>query len=397
MLLDDTSPYAPGDIGRDSNQDHPLQDGDGYQSQNLRRAPTLTDDDTFNSGTDQGRQDPQFQDQFQRKEKGGLSKQAGRGFGKAKSAFNQVKTAAGALDDNPENRERIKQEAKDRIRKYARDKIKDKLGEEVGDLSKDALKKAAKDSIKKAGKEALKKAGEQAGKQAVKQGAKVGAEVGAKVATNVAVDAGAEALVAGGAIASAGPTLGLGLLIGILLEIAMYLGFSDAIDCAFELAKFEIALAKADTKAAAEHHKQARFHAQKGAMLLLMGFSLLIALGLSVSMVGWIIGVPMMVILTIYMIAGMIFPKVGILQGLSKKLLQAIIIIYDFFAIITILVIAAGILWGICSSFGLIKDGSWYSTIVGGVASGTASLIDWARGGDWASTFTQICGDISKF
>ncbi len=380
MLIDDTTnpasdagSYPPGQVDNGVTQDYPSS---------TANVP--------------GRQDSEFQDEFRKREQRGVANQAGYSLGK-------VKSAAQRLQDTPENREQVKEEAKDRIRKYARDRIKDKLGEEIGDLSGDALKKAAKENIKRAGKKAVSKVGKEVGEQAVKQGAKLAArgaaEVGGKVAAGAAATAGAEGAIAAGSIASAGPTLGLGLLIGLLLEIAMYLGMSDAIDCVFELVKFQTALAKGDTEAAREHHKQARFHAQRGAMLVLMGFALLIALvlGLGIPPFGTVIGAVMMIPLTLYMISGMIFPKVGVLQGLSKKLLQILVILYDLYIIIGILLMLAAILWGVCSSFGLIKDGSWYSAIVGTVASVGAKLVDWARGGDWASTFTQICGDIGKF
>lgn len=395
MLLDgtnfrgsDADEYVPGQNAQGSYQNNPLTDEDSYQSNNPRQAPT-NDDSGYNFANEKyGQKDPEFQSSYQQAQKGGLAKQAGNAIGKAKSALDNIK---GVAADTPENRERIKQEAKDRIKKYAKDKIKDKFGQEVKDVSKDAIKKAAKETAQKAVKKVGKKVGEELGKQGAKLAVRGAAEVGGKVAAgagSAAVSGTAATVVGGAAVASAPETLGIGLLIGLLLEIAMYLGLSDAVDCTFELGSAANALRKGDVKGAAEHHKKARFHAEKASMLLLMGFLLIIAVGMTFSILGWIIGIPMLILMSFYMFAGVVFPTQGYLQGLSKKPMQIFLLLFDLLAIIIFLAFVASIFWYICETSGL--GTGFFSNLA-------TKAIDWWSGNEFASTFNEVCTDISKF
>ncbi len=168
----------------------------------------------------------------------------------------------------------------------------------------------------------------------------------------------------------------------------MYLGLSDAVDCTFELGSAANALRKGDVKGAAEHHKQARFHAEKASMLLLMGFLLIIAVGMTFSILGWIIGIPMLLLMSLYMFAGVVFPTKGYLQGLAKKPMQIFLLLFDLLAIIIFLAFVASIFWYICETSGL--GTGFFSNLA-------TKAIDWWNGNEFASTFNEVCTDISKF
>lgn len=419
MLLDDTTnrssdantpgtEYEPGQNVRDSYRDDQFEDSDGYQSSSPSQ-PSEFEDSGYESPNRFGYQDPEFRDQFDRNEamrrQGGFAAQVKRAMNRASASVGRTagKEGAKALtgkgtpvsalralgDDTPENRELVKQEAKDRIRKYARDKAKEKLGTEVKDLSKDALKKAAKESAQKAFKKAGKEGIKQGGKLAARAGAEVGGKaVGAAAGAGTAVSGTAAGAVGVAGVASAPETLGLGLLVALLIELALYLGLSDAIDYLFELGAAGKAVAQRDFEAAKQHRKKALFHAQKAAMLLLMGFLLLIAIGLSLSVGGIIFGIPMLFLLSLYMFLGMAFPKVGLLQGLSKKPEQVFLIIFDVVAFIILMALVAALFWYICERSGL---GTGLFAQIG------AKLVDWWSGAEFVSTFNDACTKIGNF
>lgn len=294
-------------------------------------------------------------------------------------------------DDSPENRERVKEEAKERIRKYTKDKLEDKLGKEAGkyvgkgvrQMGKEAAKDVGKNIGKNIGKQVGKQVGKEVGKEAVKLGTRAGAQAVAKGA-----QVGAEGIIAGAGVASAPETLGLGLLAAILLEIAMDLGLSDAVDCVFELTASANAARKMDFEAANEHRKQAKWHAQKAYTSIGAFIWLLIGLGMSLSVLGWIIGIPIILLLNVYAALGVAFPKIGWFQGMSRWWEHMILIIFDFILFVVVMTFIAGMFWWICQQSGL---GTGLFATIG------AKVADWWSGGTYVSTFNDICTQLGQF
>ncbi len=355
--------YVPGQNARDSYNNSQLGNDDGYQSSNQY-----------------GDQNPKVKEQSAQAEKN----PSDGGFGgKVKRAMQRAQDSASALkalgDDSPENREKVKEEAKERIRKYTKDKLEDKLGKEAGKFVGKGIKQAGKEAVKDVGKNIGKQVGKQVGKEAVRLGAQATARTAAEVATKAAETG----------LTAAGPeTLGLGFLAAILLEIAMDLSLGDAIDCMFELGAAAKAAARADMAAANEHRKQAKWHAQKAYMSIAMFIWLIIAVGMSISLLGWIIGLPLMLWINVYMLLGIFFPKIGWFQGLSRWWERAFIIIFDFVVFVIMMGFIAGLFWWICQQSGL---GTGLFATIG------AKLADWWSGTDFISTFNDVCTQLGQF
>lgn len=187
-----------------------------------------------------------------------------------------------------------------------------------------------------------------------------------------------------GVIAAAGAlsgpeTLGLGTIAAILLNIAISLGISDAIDCLFEIK--------------AGNMKQAMFHAIKAITLIVMAVYLLLAVILCLSVIGLVLGIPLVLALNVYAFMGIFFPTVPQLQGLSRKWMWLILILLDIHVIVMIILIFSGILFGICTDTTI---GTFLG--YGGIIGGAIDFIDTNLGtGGAISGLNQACAAISTF
>lgn len=436
MLLDannyksgDTG-YQPGQQFRNSYKDNPLNDDDSYASVNPAQFPELTDDDSYQSNNAGSSLELDDSDSYQsvnpgqdialddtdsyesvNKDKLGASeyvntKPSGRLRQKiGNSIVNKLGNEAGVPaemmnllnNDTPENREQLKARAKElarnEIKNQARKHIKSdgfnkQIENGLGRNAKDILKDAAGFG-KKMGNtknvQVLTDGGKavQRGKRLYDEGknaAKLakGAKniaTAAKGAKNVATAAeGLEGAIALVGAASGPETLGLGTIAAFLLDVAISLGIEDAVDCLFELKE--------------GHISKAKFHAEKAYMSVQMFVWFLIGIVFSISVTGFIIGVPIMVALTIYALLGIIFPGVGLLQGLSRNWELAILFIVDLFLFIIVLTFVAGVLWYICDQSGL---GG------GNAAALISKVIDWWNGTQYASMLNEGCQSIRNF
>ncbi len=235
-----------------------------------------------------------------------------------------------------------KGEVKEKVRQFAKDKLKEK----AKDFAKDAAKKAAKNVTK------------QVGKQVAKQGSKVA--VGAVV----------------GAVETGAAFTGVGLLIDILVDIALYLGFNDA----FEGVEM----------AAKGHPIEAEKLFVKAGMSVLMGFILLLGLIFAFSP-PYFLAPFVFVPLTIYAIAGSVFKNNPALQGL-KGWMKAIVFLYDAIALYIFAGFLAGLLYFLCSTNGLLGGGSIAET----VTSTAVSLYSWFTKDPVAAAVRDACKYISN-
>jgi hypothetical protein len=361
--------YEPGQQFSNSYKDNPLNDDDSYTSINPNYNIELDDDDAYpsvnprpssqfeDSGYESANKDnfsdPEFQNYYKGQQRGGLMDQARRAVKRGRATVQRtipkkigedlLGDKQAFMDSSPENRERVKELAKERARNALSDNIGDGLGKGFKEGIKKGAKGIAKDGLSEAGK--------------VAKGAK-NVATAAKGAKNVATAAeGLEGAIALVGAASGPETLGLGTIAAFLLDIAISLGIEDAVDCLFELKEGNIGKAK--------------FHAEKAYMSVQMFVWFLIGIVFSISVTGFIIGVPIMVALTIYALLGIIFPGVGLLQGLSRNWELAILFIVDLFLFIIVLTFVAGVLWYICDQSGL---GG------GNAAALISKVIDWWNG-----------------
>lgn len=268
------------------------------------------------------------------------------------------------FDDSEQNKERLKEEAKRRARRYAQDKVGQKVESEAFKKGFGAGMKSAKraDAAAKAAKGA-REAGSAARKaQQAARAAKLG-------------KTGLQAAVTGAGVATGSATFGLGFIASIILNIAISLGISEAIDAVFAL--------KAGKKG------EALFHAIK-AIALVVGFLVFLILALLlVTPVGIMIFFPFWILFNIYVILGVIFPKTAWLQGFSRKWEIAILIIIDVYMIIFAGVFIAGVAVGICN---VAFMGEWVSSS-GGVFNYVAGKMIQFFGQPAISFMAWIAGD----
>lgn len=287
----------------------------------------------------------------------------------AKAGFSP-EAMSGLSKDTEENRERLKEEAKERAKKFSKktgQKLEQKLAGRVGPGAGKAATEVGKGA--RVAQEAKTAATVAKGAKTAATGAKAAA-VGVK---------GVQGAIAVAGVASGPETLGLGTIAAFLLNIAISIGISDAIDCLFEL--------KAGNK------KKALFHAVKAVALIIMFLYLLLVFLLLLTVVGMIIGVPMLILLNIYAIMGMFFPEQPQLQGLSRKWMLAILVLMDIYAIIMVITFVAAVLFGICTLPGI---GSWLGWT--GIVGDAINYADTNFGsGGYLGALNQICGSITKF
>lgn len=287
---------------------------------------------------------------------------------------------SGLSKDTPENRERLKEEAKERAKKFS-NKAGQRLEQKLAGKGGAKLGQAATDIGKgaRAAQEARTAANVAKGAKAAANVAK-GAKVAAAGAKTAAVGVkGVQGAIAVAGVASGPETLGLGTVVAFLLNIAISLGISDAIDCLFEI--------KAGNK------KKAIFHAIKAATLIVMFLYLLITLILCLSVIGLLVGAPLLLLLNIYVILGLFYPGVPQLQGLSRKWEIAIIVLLDAYAIVMVITIFAGILYGVCTQTTI---GSLLG--YGGVIGDAINYVDTNYGtGGYLAGLNQACASITKF
>ncbi len=270
--------------------------------------------------------------------------------------------------DTPENRAKVKEEARKKARKFAKDKIAKKIADRgvAAGFKKGLSREAgavAKEGAKRAGKQAVKSAGKALGKGAAQGAAKVATTVGTEAVTGVAA-------------ASGFATFGLGFILSFLLNIAITLGINDAVDAGFELAGGNI--------------KQATFLAIRAAAKVGVFIYLVITLCFMISVGGIFIGIPLLILLNIYMIAGMIFKKLPNLQGVVWWEM-AIIIIMDIIAFLIVAAFIGALGWYLCTSSGLGSGG-----VTGAVAGAVASAYDWWNSSSAGSVAAEFCKFVQQ-
>lgn len=273
----------------------------------------------------------------------------------------------GLGEDTPENRERLKEEAREKAKKFS-----SRAG---GKLDKTIGGKGAQTGAAAFGE----------GRKAI-GAAKAGGEAAKAISTATKGTKTAGTAVKGvqGAIATVGilsgpETLGLGTIAAFLLNIAISLGISDAIDCLFEL--------KAGNK------EQALFHAIKAVTLIVMFVYLLLTAILCISVAGLILGAPLLLVLNIYAIMGLFFPGVPQLQGLSRKWMLATLVILDGYVLMMIMVISVGVLYGVCTETAI-------GSLLGytGIVGQAINYIDTNYGsGGYIGAMNEICAALTKF
>lgn len=380
MLLDDTTNRGS-DIGPPPNNlsgGGPLDSG--YQPSG--RQVSDLEDSEYPTANEQGFADPEFREQYRNKQQGNFRQQANRAFARAKAiASKQATKKVGQKflddknafrDDSSTNREAVKEEAKRRARKFAAKKLENVGGEAF----KKGFQKGLSKGVKELGKEGVKTAGKAAAKTAAQATTKAGAKLAAQGATK-AIQTGIAAL----GTASGPETLGLGFIAAILLNIAISLGVGEAIDCLFELAQGNIT--------------KARFHAIR-AIALIYGFIwLLITGGFLVSLLGIIIGIPLLIAINIYILLGAAFPNVAALQGYARWWLKAAVVLMDLYVIALILLVGLALVFQACVTSGA-------SVAVAGVVSDIpviGSFVDsWTSGLlSAAKEISQYCSAITSF
>lgn len=266
--------------------------------------------------------------------------------------------------DTEENRAKVKEEARKKARKLAKDKIGKKIGNKAVSTG---FRKGVSQGAAKTSKELAKGAAKGVAKSATKVAAKGTAQVGARAGTAAAVEGGVAAVGA----ATGAVSFGLGLILGLLLDIAISLGINDAVDAGFELSHGNV--------------KQATFLAIRAAAKVGVFIYLLVTVVLSISVAGLIIAVPLLLILNIYMIAGLAFPKWPNLQGIVWWE-YFIIILLDIFVFILVMAFIGGIGWYLCTTSGLGSGG-----VTGAVTGAVASAYDWWNSSTAGSTAQEFC------
>lgn len=256
--------------------------------------------------------------------------------GKGKQAMRKVGGALGDStmfdDDSRKGREKTKEYAKEKARDYAK--------EQIG-------KKITNEGVKKGFEKGLEK------------GVSSLAKEGAKKAAGQAAAKGLQTAVTAGGAATGFETLGLGFLISFLLNIAISLGVSDAVDAGFALKDGDV--------------KQAMFLVVRAASKVGMFVYLVITLVFVFSIGGMIIGLPLLLLLNIYMLAGFAFPKIPHFQGLVwwEKF---IVVFLDVMGLLILLAFLGALGWYLCGE-GTISGtfmGAydwWNKSSTGGVAA----------------------------
>lgn len=302
----------------------------------------------------------------------------------------------GAINDS------LKHELKGAARRKTQDIVADKLGSKIGnegirkgfesgmrtqggygklaklkgDLSKySSVSNYAADKALQAGKAAGKKA--ITGAKNLAQGAK--AAKGAQTAATAAKTAKAGAAAAKGlqaATTAAGAatgveTLGIGFIVAFLLNIAISLGVSDAIDAMFKLKEGDF--------------KEARFLAIRAGTKVGMFVVLLLSVGLIFSVVGIFLAIPILICLNAYMLLGAAFKKVAIFQGFVWWE-KAIIIFLDVMAFIIMLVFILALGWYLCDETGLGSGG-----VTGAATGAVVKVYDWWNKTNVGSVAEDFC------
>jgi hypothetical protein len=282
----------------------------------------------------------------------GAAEQAGSAIGD-KNVFKK---------DSSETREKAKDLATQKAKKLAKDKIGKRITNEgIKKGFETGLEKGAKNVAKEGAKKAGKKIVEQGGKQLVKGGARVGA----KAATPAL-----EGVVAVGGAATGVETAGIGFLVAFLLEIAISLGVGDAVDGMFELGSGNIKKAFLFVRAAT-----------KVGMFL----PWLLTMGFMVSIGGIIIGIPLLIILNIYMILGKIFKNSALLNGLVWWEI-AVIIVMDIFLLIFTLTFILAMGWYLCTTTRLGAGG-----VQGALAGWVVTAYDWWNETSIGTVAAEFC------
>ncbi len=180
--------------------------------------------------------------------------------------------------------------------------------------------------------------------------------------------------------AAAGPeTLGLGTVAIWLLEVAVNLGISDAVDALFELKNGNV--------------KQASFHAVKAIYLVVMFVVFLVIVILSITVVGLIVTIIPIILLNIYVVMGLIFPGNPALQGFSRKWEIAALFLLDMFVVVMIVTIAAGVLYGICTQTAIGSLIGWT-----GIIGDAINYLDTNYGtGGAIAGLNQACAAVQSF
>lgn len=265
----------------------------------------------------------------------------------------------GDTADTKENRDRVKDVAAHKARKFVKNKVGSKIKNE-------ALKKGFEKGFQKGTKKIAKKGVEKA------------VEVGAKKASGAAVKTGARAAVDVAGAATGFETFGLGFLLAFLLNIAISLGVSDCVDALFELKKGE--------------YKQALFLVHRACAKVGVFIYLLIALLFMLGIASIFIAVPMLILLHIYYLAGQVFKKVGLLQGLVWWEL-AILVVIDIIAFLILMAFIASIGYYLCSTTGM-SSGGVTGAVSGAIGSTVATVYDWWNGSNAGSFVTDYCKAI---
>lgn len=365
---------------------------ESYQSNNAGQSVPSNFEDSGYQSVNRPSLNPNFKEQYYKKQQGGFGNQAMRAINRAraiaqKRAPNEAKKMAndgqyqGLLGE-----QWAKEKAKEKAREFAKDKVgkalEKKLGKGAGRGFRKALTGDAGSALKKQGQKALQKA-TGLGKNA-KRAKNIKAAKNLKRAGQVGkgvknIKTGAT-MVRGGALAigaATGPeTLGLGFILGLLVNIAIGLGVEDAVEGAFKLKDGDL--------------REARFlfvraGAKVGAFIVF-----LLSLGLIMSVAGIIIGIPILFGLNVYMVLGLVFPRIAVLQGFVGWE-RIIIVMFDFMAFIIFAAFLAGVAWYICEQSGLGASGA-----LGTAQSIGVAIVDWWNGSEYASTIQEMCRNIKS-
>ena len=343
---------------------------ESYRSNNRSGgAPSDFEDSGYDSPNSGNYSDPDFQAAYKAKKRGSLIEQAKKGMkqGQAYAQRSIPKKIGGAMgdkdmfgDDSSKGREKAKKLAREKARKLATDKLGKKIGNE-------GLKKGFEKGLSK-GASSLAKSG---AKKAAQGAAKGAAKAGTKAATK-----GATAAVDLLGAATGVETFGLGFLLAFLLNIAISLGVNDAVDAVFELKSGDF--------------KKAYFLAVRAASKIGIFIYILITLLSVASVAGIFIAVPLLVILNIYMIAGMVFKKNPTLQGMVWWEKIGLIVI-DVFAFLILAAFLGALGWYLCTESGL-GAGGVQGTAVGAIVS----IYDWWNKTNAGSVAEDFCKYVQQ-
>lgn len=356
----------------------PYEEGDeGYGLQTIN---TGAGSESYQSQTEGGR-DSNFRMPRQKPTLVDRARDLGRQYGRGKNEASKSMGTVGQkllgdkaifFNDSEENRDRVKELASEKAGKYLKDKIADKVGN-----------KAFKEGLQKGGTKALKSGAKKLGKEVVEQGVKGAARTGTKVGARVAAQAGiktAEAATDAVLVGTSEFTFGLGIVLAIFLDIAINLGVGDAVDAGFALSKGDL--------------KEANFLATRAAMKVIMFIFILAAFLGSMSPIGVLFAFPVLVLLHIYMLLGVIFPTVGILQGITK-LERYMLFLADFMLFNMFMMIMAVVIWYACDASGFGSGGwvDWGTWLAGWTPVG--ALFNWITGGV-VPTINEICRTLKS-